>query len=128
MGWHIGLVNPVLEYWQHNNIAFCCLIKKDFADAERHCQMAIDLDDTNWKPRYDSWDRHWNAWKNMGCCMEYTGRCLEAASFYTTAIKLSRGGERAILHLRRLLKRHPDLAEAWQEPVEDLLTYYNVTV
>jgi tetratricopeptide (TPR) repeat protein len=124
----IGSDNPHFQYWQHNNIAFCYLIKRDFATAERHCQIAIDIDDTNWKPRYDSWDRNWNAWKNMGVAMEHTGRYLEAASFYTTGIKLSHGNERAVLHLRRLLKRHPDLAHAWKEPVEDLLTYYNVII
>jgi tetratricopeptide (TPR) repeat protein len=120
--------NRHLQYWQHNNIAFCYLIKKDFAAAERHCQIAIDIDDGNWKPRYDSCERNWNAWKNMGVAMEHTGRYLEAASFYTTAIKLSRGTERAVLHLRRLLKRHPDLAETWKEPVQDLLTYYQVVI
>lgn len=124
----IGSGNPYFQYWQHNNLAFCYLIKKDFAAAERHCQIAIDIDDANWKPRYDSWDRNWNAWKNMGVAMEHTGRYLEAASFYTTGIKLSRGNERAVLHLRRLLERHPGLAQAWKEAVEDLFTYYNVIV
>jgi len=123
-----GVENKMLQYWQHNNLAFCYLIKKDFIAAEKHCQIAIDMDDANWKPRYDSWDRNWNAWKNMGVAMEHTGRYLKAESFYTTGIKLSCGGERAILHLRRLLERHPDLAGAWKEPVEDLLTYYNVVV
>ncbi len=124
----IGSINPHFQYWQHNNIAFCYLIKKDFIAAEKHCQIAIDIDDANWKPRYDSWDRNWNAWKNMGIAMEHTGRYMEAASFYTTGVKLSRGGERAILHLRRLLQRHSDIAEKWKEPVEDLLTYYNVII
>ena len=63
--------------------------------------------------------------------MEHAGKYLEAASFYTTAIKLSHRlscPEISILHLRRLLKRHPDLVRAWKEPVEDLLTYYNVII
>ncbi len=122
--------NRYLQYWQYNNVAFCYLIQKNFAEAEKHCQTALDIDERTWievERRYGE-SRNWNAWKNMGVAMEHTGRIKEAASFYTTGIKLSRGYERAVLHLRRLLKRHPDLAEAWKEPVQDLLTYYNVIV
>ncbi len=124
----VGAAHPEFQYWQHNNVAFCYLMKQDFEQAEAHCRIALDLDDQNWK-RSRFWsDRHWNAWKNMGMAMECTGRYKEAASFYTTAIKLSPRCERAILHLRRLLTRHPDLAIAWKESVEDLATYYKVTI
>ncbi len=117
-------------YWQHNNAAFCYLMRKEFDKAELHCRIAIDLDEQDWKGKRRRWGDplHWNAWKNMGAAMEYTGRYKEAASCYTAAIKFSRGTERAILHLKRLLKRHPDVAVYWKEPVQDLLTYYNVTV
>jgi tetratricopeptide (TPR) repeat protein len=122
--------NPELGYWQHNNAGFCYLMKQEFERAEHHCRIALEFDEQNWKGWKQRWgDPHqWNAWKNMGAAMEYTGRYREAASFYTAAIKFSRGTERAVLHLRRLLKRHSDVAVYWKEPVQDLLTYYNVTV
>ncbi len=122
--------NIFLRYWQHNNIAFCYLIRKEFDKAEMHCRLALDFDEQDWKMNWRNYgeDRHWNAWKNMGVVMEHTGRYNEAASFYTTAIKISRGNERAVLHLRRLLKRHPYLLDWWKEPIVDLLIYYDVTI
>ncbi len=105
-------------HWQHNNTAFCYLMKKEFDKAETHAQIALDLDEEDWKLHRRRWGdpRHWNAWKNMGAVMEYTGRYREAASFYTTAIKFSRGTERAVLHLRRLLKRIPMWRPAGRNP------------
>ncbi len=126
-----GSASSHFQYWQHNNVAFCYLARKEFALAETHCRKALDLDEINWikgSGRFYGDSKHWNAWKNMGVVMEHTGRYLEAASFYTTGIKLSHGNRRAVLHLRRLLERHPDVAASWKEPVQDLLTYYNVTV
>jgi tetratricopeptide (TPR) repeat protein len=118
------------QYWQHNNAAFCYLMKKEFDQAEVHCRIAIDLDEQDWKGKRRRWGDplHWNAWKNLGSAMEYTGRHRDAASCYSTAIRLSPRNERAIAHLRRLLKRYPDVAAYWKETVEDLLTYYNVTI
>lgn len=130
----IGLGNGYMQYWLYKNITFCYLIKKDFSTAERHCRIAIDIGEANWiAERFREFDPNvsWEAWKNMGVVMEHAGKYLEAASFYTTAIKLSHRlscPEISILHLRRLLKRHPDLVRAWKEPVEDLLTYYNVII
>ncbi|MEI8011899.1 MAG: hypothetical protein WCI27_05380 [Candidatus Omnitrophota bacterium] len=117
------------RYWQHNNVAFCYLMKKDFVSAEKHCLIAFEADD-EFRRRWIHVEERlrWNVWKNMGVAMEHTGRYKEAASFYTTAIKLSDGSDRAVVHLRRLLNRHPDLAVYWKESVEDLLIYYNVIV
>ena len=109
-GLDIGLARTS-QHGTYNNVAFCYLIKKEFTTAEKYCLMAIDIDYAYSKPSHDSWDRNWNAWKNMGVAKEHTGRYLEAASCYTTAITLSPGGELAVLHLRRLLERHPELAK-----------------
>lgn len=122
--------NPELGYWQHNNAGFCYLMKQEFERAEHHCRIALEFDEQNWKGwKQRCGDPHqWNAFKNMGAVMEYTGRYQEAASYYVTSIKLSRGSARAVLHLKRLLKRHPELLNWWREPIEDLFTYYKVTV
>lgn len=126
----VGSGNSFLLYWAHNNAAFCCLIQQDFVAAEDHCRIALDLDEQYWMKwgrRYCD-DRDWHAWKNMGAVMEYTGRYHEAASYYVTSIKLSRGNERAVLYFKRLLERHPELQGWWREPVEDLFTYYKVVI
>ncbi|MBF0490947.1 MAG: tetratricopeptide repeat protein [Candidatus Omnitrophica bacterium] len=126
----IGSDNRYLQYWQHNNAGFCFLMQKNFAEAEKHCRIALEIDERTWvevERRYGS-PLNWNAFKNLGAVMEYTGRYHEAASYYTVSIKLSRGIERAVLHLRRLMQRHPELIKWWKEPIEDLLTYYHVVV
>ena len=126
----IGTNNRYLKYWQFNNAGFCYLIRKDWVSAEKHCQIALEIDERTWievERRYGE-PLNYNAWKNMGVVMEHTDRLNEAASFYITAIKLSRGEKRSVLHLRRLFHRHPELLNWWKEPVEDLRVYYDVDI
>lgn len=90
--------DQLFKYLRLNNFAFCLNYFRQFESAEKYLREAVQI-----LP-----DRY-NAWKNLGVCLEHQCQFEEAAESYLKAILLSRGEERSVLHLKRLIDRCPAL-------------------
>lgn len=92
--------DPELSFFRLNNLGFCLLYMKRFKAAESYLRVATEFAPT----RY-------NAWKNLGVCLEHQGKFNDAANCYIKAITLSRGEGRSVRHLLRLADRRPEIKE-----------------
>jgi len=90
--------NKDLQYFRLNNLAFCLNYFKRFMEAEAHLREAITIDPSRF-----------NAFKNLGVCLEHQGKYEEAARCFLRSAQLCKSDSRAAKHLIRLLKRHPEL-------------------
>lgn len=91
--------DPEMRYFSYNNLGFCLNYQRRFEEAERVLRKAIEFD-----------PQHYNAFKNLGVSLEWQGQYEEAAECYLKAVRISKGQEpRSVLHLKRLLERHPTL-------------------
>ena len=73
----IGKWSPYVRYYLWNHIGFCWMLKNRFKGTERCCRRAIKID-----------PKRGGAWKNLGVCLEYQGRFIEALQCYFKAILL----------------------------------------
>ncbi len=88
-------------YLLHNNLGYCLNHVGQYADAERWCRVAIQIDPL----------RH-NAHKNLGLAYQGQGRHVEAARSFIEAVHCEAGDPRALYHLQELVDEHPELADA----------------
>jgi tetratricopeptide (TPR) repeat protein len=95
-------LEPVGEptwYLLHNNLGYCLVQMRRYAEAERWCRAAIAINPL----------RH-NAHKNLGLACEGQGRTVDAALAFVQAVKREAGDPRALRHLRELVGAHPEIA------------------
>lgn len=87
-----------LRYFRLNNLGFCLNYLGRFKEAEPILREAIAIDPS-----------HYNSHKNLGVCLEQSEKFEEAARSFLKSSELSMEDGRAAMHLKRLLKRHPEL-------------------
>lgn len=88
------------EVWYliHNNLGFSLNVLERYAEGERFCRKAIEIN-----PR-----RH-NAYKNLAISQQGLGDFPSAALNFIEAVKHNAYDRRAIHHLADLLGQHPEL-------------------
>lgn len=86
-------------YFIHNNLGYCLNQLGRFAEGERCCRNAIDIDPARA-----------NGHKNLGVSLEGQGRFEEAARAYVAATQANAGDGRAFESLKKLLETHAELA------------------
>lgn len=94
--------HPPSRYFRLNNLAFCLNVSCRFDKAEEFLRAATFMDPL----RY-------NAWKNLGVCLEFQKNYEEAAECYFRAVCCSHGERRSVKHFLRLLERQPALQEKY---------------
>ena len=87
-------------YFINNNLGFSLNTLGQFAEGERYCRKAIEVDP----------DRP-NAYKNLGIALASQGRPCEAARCFVTATRVNAADPRAFHLLEELLKGHPELEQ-----------------
>ncbi len=85
-----------IAYVIHNNIGYCLNRLGRFADAERHCRTAIEI---NWKRA--------SGYRNLGISLEGQGELTGAAWALVEAVKLEISDERARALLEKFIAEHP---------------------
>ena len=88
--------DQLIRYLRLNNLAFCLNFFMRFEDAEKYLREAVRI-----------LPERYNAWKNLGVCLEHQCQLEEAAECYLKAIILSKGEGRSMMHLKRLIDRYP---------------------
>ncbi len=85
-----------IAYVIHNNIGYCLNRLGRFADAERHCRTAIEI---NWKRA--------SGYRNLGVSLQGQGELTGAAWALVEAVKLEVSDERARALLEKFIAEHP---------------------
>lgn len=88
----------LFKYLRLNNLAFCLNFMRRFEESEKYLREAVQI-----------LPERYNAWKNLGVCLEHQCQLEEAAECYLKAIILSKGEGRSVMHLKRLIDRCPTL-------------------
>ena len=86
-------------YVLHNNIGYCLNNLGRFAEGEKHCRRAIEMD----------WARA-SGYRNLGVSLQGQGDLIGAAWALAEAVKVDATDDRARLVLDRLLAAHPKIA------------------
>ncbi|MBW6503945.1 tetratricopeptide repeat protein [bacterium] len=87
-------------YFLHNNLGYCLNRIGLFAEAEKYCRTAIEID-----------PRRYNAYKNLGLAMQGQGKYPAAASLFLNAIVLFPPDPRSFVHLEEILSAHREEVE-----------------
>ncbi len=90
--------NGDVWYLLHNNLGSCLNQLEQYAEAERWCRAAIQIEPL----------RH-NAHKNLGLALQGQGRYVEAARSFIEAVHCEAGDPRALNHLREMVEAHPEI-------------------
>jgi len=85
-------------YVLHNNTAYCLNTLHSYAEGERHCRLAIEV----------NWTRA-SGYRNLGVSLKGQGKIVEAIWALVEAAKLDVSDERARLLLRKLIEENPDV-------------------
>ena len=93
-------------YFINNNLGFSLNTLKQFAEGEKYCRNAIQIDPN--RP---------NAFKNLGLALKGQGEYREAAKFFVTATKVNAADARSLRLLQELLCEHPELDCEFQDDV-----------
>ncbi len=94
-------------YFIHNNLGFSLNQLGHFAEGERYCRKAIQID-----------SQMSNAHKNLGIALEKQGQYVEAARAFVAATQANAADPRAFGLLENLLKLHPELEYEFQDDLE----------
>lgn len=89
--------DPRVNYYLHNNLAYCLNQQGQFVEAVQHCQAAIALDPSRA-----------NAFKNFGSCLQGLGRWADAAQAWIKAVHVDVSDRRALELLEKLIPRHDE--------------------
>jgi tetratricopeptide (TPR) repeat protein len=112
-----GLEHPsedfFVQYFLNNNLGYSLIQIGDFADAEKYCRQAIEID-----------PHKYNAHKNLGLALQGEGQYLGAANSLQLASMMS-PNPRAKQHLDELLSEHPEIKDLMQE-LEVVETKYHI--
>jgi tetratricopeptide (TPR) repeat protein len=87
-----------IAYVLHNNTAYCLNTLQSYAEGERHCLLAIEI----------NWTRA-SAYRNLGVSLSGQGKIVEAVWALAEATKMDVSDERARLLLRKLIEENPDV-------------------
>jgi len=87
-----------IVYVLHNNTAYCLNMLHGYAEGERHCRLAIEV----------NWTRA-SGYRNLGVSLKGQTRIVEAVWALVEAAKLDVSDERARLLLRKLIEENPDV-------------------
>jgi tetratricopeptide (TPR) repeat protein len=85
-------------YVLHNNVGYCLNILGRYAEGERHCRLAIEVD----------WTRA-SGYRNLGVSLKGQGSLTGALWALVEAAKLDVSDDRARVLLRDLIAANPDL-------------------
>lgn len=85
-------------YFVNNNLGFSLNKLGEFAEGEKFCRAAIEINGSRS-----------NARKNLGIALEGQGQFVEAAKSYIMATRVAPGDARSLGLLKKLLQRHPEL-------------------
>lgn len=85
------------SYFLHNNLGFSLIQIREYAEAEHHCRLAIEIN-----------PHRYNAHKNLGLALLSQGQLVEAALSLQLASVMS-NDPRAGRHLDELLSEHPEI-------------------
>ena len=85
-------------YFIHNNLGYSLNKLGAFAEAERYCLTAIQINPA--RP---------NAFKNLGLALQGQGRYRDAAQCFVKGTQTNAADPRSLGHLEALLKEHPEL-------------------
>jgi tetratricopeptide (TPR) repeat protein len=99
-----------IAYVLQNNTAYCLNMLGCYAEGERHCRMAIEI----------NWTRA-SGYRNLGVSLKGQGKILEAVWALVEAAKLDVSDERARLMLRTLIEENSNLAVQCPWAVEGLI-------
>jgi tetratricopeptide (TPR) repeat protein len=87
-----------IVYVLHNNTAYCLNMLHCYAEGERHCRLAIEV----------NWTRA-SGYRNLGVSLKGQTKIVEAVWALVEAAKLDVADERARLLLRKLIEDNPDV-------------------
>jgi len=85
-----------IVYVLHNNTAYCMNMLHCYAEGERHCRLALEV---NWTRASGS--------RNLGVSLKGQAKLVEAVWALVEAAKLDVSDERARLLLRKLIEENP---------------------
>jgi len=85
-----------ITYVLHNNIGYCLNMLGRYAEGEKYCRMAIDID-----------SRRASGYRNLGVSLEGQGNLKGAAWMLVEAAKAEVSDPRARISLEKLLAEHP---------------------
>jgi tetratricopeptide (TPR) repeat protein len=97
-------------FFIHNNLGFCLNHFAAYAEGERYCRKAIDIDP----------DRP-NGFKNLGISLQGQGRMAEAASMFIQAVRVEASDPRSLHHLEALVAGHPEVSREIPDIQEQLI-------
>src|SRR5215475_9185362 len=87
-----------IVYVLHNNAAYCLNMLHCYAEGERHCRLAIEV---NWMRA--------SAYRNLGVSLKGQTRIVDAVWALVEAAKLDVSDERARQLLRQVIEENPDV-------------------
>jgi tetratricopeptide (TPR) repeat protein len=85
-----------VAYVLHNNIGYCLNTLGRYAEGEKHCRIAIEI----------NWTRA-SGYRNLGVSLQGKGNPIGAAWAYVEAVKAEASDPRARALLEKLLSQHP---------------------
>lgn len=95
-----GTSNDYLMYYIYNNLGYCLNQLGRFEESLPLFRTAVEIDALRA-----------NAFKNFGACLEGLGHFVGAARMYIVATRADAADSRALRHLDRLRKRHPEVCD-----------------
>jgi Flp pilus assembly protein TadD len=99
--------DKTIWFFIHNNLGYSLMQLADFAEAEKFCRAATQIDPG--RP---------NGHKNLGLAFQGQGRSREAAACFVAATQANAADARALGHLEALLAAHPELAAEFGAQLE----------
>jgi tetratricopeptide (TPR) repeat protein len=103
-----------IVYVLHNNTAYCLNMLHCYAEGERHCRLAIEV----------NWTRA-SGYRNLGVSLKGQTRIVEAVWALVEAAKLDVADERARLLLRKVIEENPDVLVRCPWAMEGLIPNAN---
>jgi tetratricopeptide (TPR) repeat protein len=94
-------------YFINNNLGFSLNQLGQFAEGERYCRKAIEIDPG--RP---------NGFKNLGLALLGQGKYQDAARCFVTATQVNAADARSFHLLQELIGEHPELAFEFQDEVD----------
>lgn len=98
--------NKLISFFLHNNLAFCLNETSEFNDAMKHCEVAINIDNSRA-----------NVYKNFGISLQGLEKYGEAAKIWIKAVHIDISDTRSLKLLEALMVDH---GETVKESIPDI--------
>jgi tetratricopeptide (TPR) repeat protein len=95
----LGPRRKKVVYVLENNMGYCLNLLGRYADGEKHCRKAIEI----------NWTRA-SGYRNLGLSLQGQGQLVSAAWAFVEAVKADMLDRRARALLEKLLAEHPSMA------------------